>query len=460
MKLKVRTSPPPIAWTEVPGWDETTREYVDLDCERWLQENRIREQGRQNGEENFPAPDATQPDEMHQKIRAWVNRRGRACKDAVSKFLDLQRHSLELEGKEGMAPIRHAVEKLRDDAIVQLHDQGKTARARLQHAAREAEEAWNALSDFKETARLNRTAEEPNPRIGRIVGAVVGVEALINAFMLAEVQQHGLVGAFGTMLIIGVINAVALGWVLGEGWRLKNSVAPVRRSCGWLMVGLAMSALVTFNLIIGHFRDSILARVGQTDASIEELLADDSIARFTSDPFALDGLLSYVLAILGAGACLFAATKWFGRDDPYPGYGRVYRRANEKAQHYLDVSGESRAHLERIYTENTERINDARQQLQNKRGNYRLLTDTARRIIRNFPMHLRQYQDDLDFLIAAYRTENQRARSTPAPRFLKNGRQLTARCSRLRNGATYPPQTTMRTGTVSTKGLRRSARRT
>ena len=55
--------------------------------------------------------------------------------------------------------------------------------------------------------------------------------------------------------------------------------------------------------------------------------------------------------------------------------------------------------------------------MENKKGNHRLITDTAREIVRQFPMQLRQYQDHLDFIIAAYRSANEKARSTSSPEF-------------------------------------------
>ncbi len=422
MKLKVWTSSAPVDWTEVPGWDETKKEYVDLHCERWLQENGIRDLGRKNGDQEYPASDAAQPDETHQKIRAWINRRGRACKDAVSKFLALQRHTLELQQREGMAPIRDKVEGLRNDAIRKLQDRGTTERANLDQFVREAQEARRDLNAFRKEANLERVAEDSKTARAMflVLGTVVLVEAIYNALMLADVYASGPVGAVIVFLTIGVVNTAIFGALVGEGWRFKNAVRRGTSSCGWLMIGLGGVGLLLLNLFVGHFRDSLQARAVRPDLSIEELLTDDSIPRFLANPFGLDGLPSYLLVIVGIGAGLFAATKWFGRDDPYPGYGGKYRSDREHHRNYLRASRESRARLEEIYRESTDKINDARSQLENRKGDHRLLTDTARRIVGDFPMHLRQYQDDLDFLIAAYRTENEKARKTPAPAFFKD----------------------------------------
>ena len=52
-----------------------------------------------------------------------------------------------------------------------------------------------------------------------------------------------------------------------------------------------------------------------------------------------------------------------------------------------------------------------------KQGIWNDLYDRGRRIVADYPVNLRQYQDDLNYLLAAYRTENRQARETPSPPF-------------------------------------------
>lgn len=424
MKLKVFTSSPPASWSEVPGWDETRAEYVDLDCEHWLHENRIRDLARENGKQEYPASDATQPDEIHQKIRAWVNRRGRACKDSVSKFLALQRHALELQRTEGMAPIRDKVEGIRDDAVGKLRDQGLAERANLSQAAQEAQEARRDLDRFRRDASLERLPENSKTATAlvRLLALVVLAEAIYNAIFIGRFYPGGPAGAVILFLTIGIANTVIFGGLIGESWRLKNSIRRVTSVSGWLMTALGSVSLLTLNFFVGHFRDSLqaVAASGRSGASIAELLTDDSIRRFLAAPFSLEGLESYLLVLVGIAAGLFAATKWFGRDDPYPGYGLKYRKAQEHHRIYLETLRRCLDRLEEIHRKVVDRINDERSQLENRRGQYRHVTDTAHRVVRDFSMHLRQYQDDLDFLIAAYRTHNEMARETPAPFFFRD----------------------------------------
>ena len=405
-------------WTTVPGWDPAKQEYVGLDCERWIKKNKIREAGRENGEQEFPPSEAAQPDAVYTKIVAWVNQRGKACHAEVRRHLVQQRFSLELETKEGMAPIRDRVAGIRDRGIVALADHAQEDRTSLQQKEREAREASAALDSFKATANLKRVAED-NER-GKwywLLLIVIAGEALVNALFLADVHQSGLLGAVMTMLGIGVVNVAILGAIIGEGWRQKNSVRPW---IGWMMVLVGALCMIFVNLFVGHFRDNMLAVAAKAAlgaSSLAELLADDTINRFLNNPIGLEHPDSWLLTVIGAGCCVFGASKWYKRDDPYPGYGDVSRAATERFEEYRNDLTERRANLQRIYEEYTEKILDEKRKIENTKGNHRLITDTAREIVRQFPMHLRLYQDHLDFIIAAYRSANEKARSTPSPRF-------------------------------------------
>lgn len=420
--MKIRVKNPVVGdWTMVPGWNGAKQEYVDLDCERWMRENGIRESGRENGKQEYPRSDADQPDELYMKILDWVNKRGKACHADVGKYLVQQRYTLEIEAKTGMAPIRHKVEGLRDQGVIELIDQGNKDRSILTQKEREARDAWAALEAFRTKANLDRVAEynERDTWYWWLVG-IIAIEAVANAMMLAGVHEHGLLGAIIVMLAIGVVNAGILGGVIGEGWRQKNLAGLFPTLRGWIIVAMGAMGMIVWNLLVGHFRDSMLAVATQATlgvSSLGELLADDTVERFMREPFGLEGMQSWVLAAIGVGCCVFAASKWLKRDDVYPGYGAVHRAATEHNEEYRQEIAQRRDDLNGVYTRSIEKIRDERDQVQNRKGNHMLITKTAEGIVRQFPMQLRQYQHNLDFILAAYRSENEKARTTDSPGF-------------------------------------------
>ena len=410
-------------WTKVPGWDDAKHVYVELDCERWIRENKIREAGQENGKQEFPPSEAVQPDEMYTKILAWVNNRGRACHAAVSDYLNLQRHALTLEAQEGTAPLRHQVEGIRNQGIVELRDQCREDKNHLAHLGHEAKVATGGLEKFKKTASLDRIAEydQRGTWYWWLVGVIV-IEALANAMMLADVNEYGLQGAVSVMIAIGVVNTCVLGSVIGEGWRQKNSVKTWPRTAGWAMVVIGTWMMFGWNLLVGHFRDSmrsVVTKAASGESTLTELMADDTIERFLVNPLGLEGMLSWVLAVIGVGCCIFSATKWLKRDDVYPGYGTVHRAATDRSIEYRHEVTARSSNLKSVYERYLARIRDLRQQTENKKSNHTLISDRANEIVRQFPMQLRRYQDDLEFIIAAYRSTNEKARTAPSPEFFE-----------------------------------------
>ena len=326
-----------------------------------------------------------------------------------------------METKEGMVPIRHKVVGLKDQGTVELRDQGEKDRSILAQKERAARDAWAALVAFKTKANLEGPAKdnERDTWYWWLVG-IIAIEAVANAMMLAGVNEYGLLGAIAIMLGIGVVNAFILGCVIGEGWRQKNSVAFFPKSRGWTMVALGIALMIIWNLLVGHFRDSMLAvatKAMSGASTLGELLTDDTIERFLNSPLGLEGMQSWVLAAIGVGCCVFAASKWLKRDDVYPGYGAVHRAATEHNEEYRREIAQRRNDLNSVYTTYIHKVRDERDQVQNKKGNHVLITKTAEGIVRQFPMQLRQYQHNLDFILAAYRSENEKVRTTPPPKF-------------------------------------------
>jgi len=409
-------------WEAIPGWNEAERKYEPLDCERWIRENRIRETGRENGEQDFPPSEAAQPDDVYEKILDWVNQRGRTYHAEVSEYLRQQRYNLEQEGQDGMAPIQHEVVGLRDEGMVKLTVQVANDRGFLAQKERAARNAWAALEGFRKEARLEKREAEFEGRYTWywwLIGIVV-IEAVANAMMLSGVNEYGLLGALGVMIAIGVVNAGILASMIGGGWRLKNSTRVLVAAGGWLIVVSGTGGMVAWNLLVGHFRDSMLSVVTRTVAetdSLEDLLADDTVERFLTSPMGLEGMYSWVLAAVGAGFCIFAANKWLSRDDIYPGYGSMYRAWTDRAEEYTHEIERREKGLEEIYTRYVGRIRDERDKVGNKKGNHQLITDTANDIVRQFRVQISQYQNNLDFILAAYRSENEKARKTPSPKF-------------------------------------------
>ncbi len=406
-------------WKVVPGWNGTTQKYVDLDTDRWIQENGIREAGYADGKQNFPQSDADQPNQMYMKIIEWVNKRAKTCHESVSNYLVQQRYALEIESNEEMALLQHKVRELKDQGVRELSDQGEKHQSVLARKEREARDSWEALETFRAKAELDRVAEynEKDTWYWWLIG-IIAIEAVVNAMMLADLHEQGWLGAITVMLAIGVVNAGFLGFMLGEGWRRTNSIILSQKISGLMMVSIGSIGMVFWNLLVGHFRDSItdLKELSETNTTSERLM-DEAVEDFLRAPFGIESVESWVLVLIGVGCCVFAASKWLNRDDLYPGYGAMHRAATEHNEEYNQEVLQRQNDLNAVYQAWVERINKERNKLQNKRDNNELINQTAKEIVRQLRTELSQYQRDLDSILAAYRSENEKVRTTDPPKF-------------------------------------------
>ena len=71
--------------------------------------------------------------------------------------------------------------------------------------------------------------------------------------------------------------------------------------------------------------------------------------------------------------------------------------------------------LEKIHNDHVSELKDIRDQLVVKQSKWSEICKRGKRLVKEYPTNLGQYQHDLDFLLAAYRTANKRTRSLPFP---------------------------------------------
>lgn len=403
-------------FTDAPEFDPTNATYNRLDCDAWIQANSIQEIAKEDADQDFPPSEQVQLDATQLKILRWVNNRALDCSLAVQKWLGEKRtylNSIRMNSEEFESNVakteqqyKTRLEACQSEDILQLEGKGN-----------DAYQARVALAAFKEKAGLVRPANFN----GRdtwywwLVGVVV-VEGITNATLLAEVSERGWLGAITLMLLICVVNAGLLGAVIGEGWRLKNSVSFSSKASGWMLVLMGAAGMTFWNLLIGHFRDSLLDKVTIRAATLEELLTDRTVEKFLENPLALDDMLSWVLATIGAASCIFAATKWLSRDDEYPGFGKVSRVERELTQTYQEEVTGRREGLKKIYDEGESQLEGLNVNLKGSLTAANNTGEQVKAIVAQFSGRHRQYQLDLNQILAVYRSENTKNRSTPQPK--------------------------------------------
>ena len=410
---------PDSQWDDIPGFDPERAEYVRLDTDAWLRDNHINEEGRERGEKNQPPADAADLDAIHLKIRSWINQRARRCHRDVSRYLsDLALQLTDIENQEGLAILEQRVDEERSEATIEIEDRAKRGKDELAQSDKAVREGTREYEDFRNKARLQRLPYEGRRRTALLLIIAFGcVETVLNASLLMDVNPFGLVGAFIQMGLITAVNILIGALGVGFALRCRHLVRKLHRAAAWLVVVAIVPSIGTFNLLVGHFRDSMQARMQNSDAETVTQVTNDTWQRMTSGPLGFDSFESSLLVILGMLFFGIASWKGYQWDDPYPGYGRRHRQLNTLKEEYLRAVNKARDDVKRVYTVRKTRLEDMLHTLKIKDNKWKDVHELGERLVREYTLHVRQYQDDLDYLIAAYRTENQSVRTEPAPCF-------------------------------------------
>ncbi len=177
-------------WDNVPGFDPAKGEFRRLDLDRWLKENRVIEQAGADGEQNKPSAGEARAG-VPDKIIGWVNRRGRICRQNVSKWLnDLERNLADMEDVEGLEQRKQEVQETLEDAKLDLEGKKKSQRNELAVQQRNAE-----YEEIAEQQRILREKGQNPPCWYEIVPAANGGtrEKAFYLFDIAVFDEHMIV---------------------------------------------------------------------------------------------------------------------------------------------------------------------------------------------------------------------------------------------------------------------------
>lgn len=207
-----------------------------------------------------------------------------------------------------------------------------------------------AYNQFKQNNGLRRDAGDDD-RLAQFmwVAAVVVVESALNSHFFAPASGRGLSGGFATAFFISIVNVgfAFLGGVLGLRYA-KNHCNAAANLGGllWFLLCLsvcaAMISLATFyrghiEVLRGDDLDSAKIAAQASGAAVKSLFAFDAKNLFAS----VDSVILFFAGMLCAIAGVW---KGYEYDDPYPGFGTMWRQKEDAdARHNAAVRANNAA---------------------------------------------------------------------------------------------------------------------
>ena len=412
-------------WANVPGFDPVSEKFVPLELDRWLKEHHIEEEGRKSGAINKPSKGDSTLDGVESRIVAWINERGRICRQNVSGHLkDLANNLTDMEDEEGLSIRERQVGQILNDAEIALERKVGEGRNELKALEDDLLVGKADYENFRQRSRLTRLPDYSHRKSAlRIIISCFIVELVFNATLLMEVNAFGLLGSIGQMALIGAVNVLGLGICMGFACRQFAHIAAPRKILAAIGSVVVLSLVVLFNFAVAHYRDSMQAVLNDPTADIFSL-GNDALQRFSANTLGLESFQSALLALVGMMFFAIAAWKWWQRDDPYPDYGRRHRRHKESQNEYVGAYDRVQDALHSTYQGFEDRLQDIEHTLEIKKTQWREMRLRGNQLVNNYSMMAQQYQRDLDFLLSAYRTANVSTRTEPAPAHFSQQVQL------------------------------------
>lgn len=376
--------------------------FIVIDRERAISKLKLDERAELNGKNNFPAPDSNSLDDVEQEIVAEMGEHAaRAQIDAATSHRVYGERLSELALLRELSAITGAsAQALGDYRTTVINREGQLSLAK--DAIRES---YQHLAEFKRESGLRRPAHKafhPAYAWSTIVISWL-IESACNTAFLRVNDEYGLIGGFVAAAVIAAVN-VGLSAFVGRFWwpylfhksMIRKAIA-LAGSVSWI------AGLVVWNLLAGHFRDAKGAGLLSPESAALKL--------FSESPFQFDSIYSYGLLVAGIGFALIAARAAFKMDDPYPGYGAVYRRHEARCEEYAEEIERSLEELTATRDLAIESARDTRDELGRQfreRGQIIAGRETHR-------TRFREHQDYLETigntLLSYYRAANVRLRS-------------------------------------------------
>jgi len=408
-------------WATRSNRSVATPRHPDLhpiDVAKLAQELRLKDEAKRLGSGGIPAADAVSLSGPEFAALQKVETYRQGYLDwAVARMNLLSMDLGKLNITAAVNRALHASEEFERKAASLLSEQD----AERKSLADSAQNAQEELQRFRETHGLRREARWPEGATAfmwlALVILMVLVEGALNAQFFAQGLDSGWLGGLSYAVVLAVLN-VGFAYALGKwGVRYINHVRPLGKAVGVLAILMALSLIGLIGLSTGHFRDAMTAEAADPARVAFEALKHS--------PFELRDLLSWGLFGLSVGFGIVALFDGYKTDDPYPGYGKISRHAQQVVGDYDAELEELRAQLEELKDSELASLKGAVDESQAGLAVYRARIDEKDAAAIRLTTALQNAENSVAALLAEFRNENELHRSgLPRPKYFDQQPEL------------------------------------
>jgi hypothetical protein len=377
--------------------------FIQIDKAALSERLKLRERGAEQGRIEQPPSQLRTLDSVEAEIAAQVLEiYSRAQVDAASSVRTYDSRIAELGLLSSVSSISASARR----AVSDFKASVANALNRLSNSRDAITSSYSELREFRAEHGIRRPAHRALSGAaawGAILGAWLA-ETALNASLL---RQNDAMGYLGGVVAAGTIGALNVGLAAVVGrlvWPLTHHRVTSKKAIGWIGVSLWIVLVVVWNLGAAHYRDAKVSGLDNPEVRALSMMSGG-----------LDSIYSWALLIAGVLFATTAALSGFRMDDPYPGYGRVSRRHDERCQAYADDVADATDELKEIRDDAVEEAASVRDELDGQSAERGQIIAARAAFVRRYGEFSDQIEVIANGLMQDYRTANLAARSTPAP---------------------------------------------
>ncbi len=386
--------------------------FKEIDVDQLSRDLHITEEAQKAGKLNLPHPDETNRFSTYEQtidsaVKNILDEYHQTAIDRIESISVRMRDDSQ-RTKRDIEQASNIVESLR----AQLKDSLYTRKKELYEIAENCNSSYSQLKEFKEKNKLTRPAAEKT-RLSFIFSGVllllcIVVEGIFNASFFSTNLEGGLVQGFLFAAFSSAANVIGM-FVVGCLFvRYINHVK--WKFIGWIGLGVACFWTIFIGLLIAHYRDAL-----QVSADA----ARDAVIAFVSNPFSLSDINSWFLFFLTLIAGMIAGYDGYRFDDVYPGYGKVSRNYNSALQDWLEAIDECKDDFADLCNEFKDKLAELVGSAANGVNSYATAYYEKYNVYEQYKNAQSSATKAHQSLIASFRHENQKTRTTESPRYFQ-----------------------------------------
>lgn len=377
--------------------------FIQIDKAATAERLKLRERGGEQGRLEQPPSHLRTLDAVEAEVVAYILEvYARAQGDAGSSIRSYDGRIADLALLGSVTSISASARRASGDFKTTVVN----AMNRLSNSRDAIKSSYAELREFREEHGLRRPAHRAMSGVAAwgAIAASWAAETGLNALLL---RQNDAMGYLGGVVAAGVIGALNVGLAATVGrqiWPMTVHRKAATKALGWGLTIAWLAIVVIWNVGAAHYRDAKVSGVDNPEVQALAMMGGG-----------LASIYSWGLLIAGMLFAGTAALSGFRMDDPYPGYGRVSRRHDERCQAYADDVADATDDLKEIRDEAIDEAASVRDGLESQQAERGQILAARANFVRRFGEFSDQLGVIANGLLQDYRTANLTARSTPAP---------------------------------------------